>query len=76
MLVIAVQDTEEDVRAVLAEGPYELPVLLDPQATIAAAYRVTGVPTAVVLDAEGVARQTKVGVTTAADLEEMAEAAR
>jgi cytochrome c biogenesis protein CcmG, thiol:disulfide interchange protein DsbE len=75
-LVIAVQDTEAAVRNVLAQGPYELPVLLDPDGTIAADYRVVGVPTAVVLDAEGNIRETKVGLTTAVELETMVQSAR
>jgi cytochrome c biogenesis protein CcmG, thiol:disulfide interchange protein DsbE len=75
LLLIAVQDTDAAVRNVLADGPYDLPVLMDPQGSIAADYRITGVPTAVVLDADGRLVQTKVGMTTAAELESMAAAA-
>jgi hypothetical protein len=56
------------VRSFMSQGGFDLPVLLDP-GSIAGAYGVTGVPTAVFIDAQGRIRGQKVGGATAAELE-------
>lgn len=53
----------------------DLPVLLDPQGSIAGDYGVSAVPTAVILDRDGKIAETVVGPTTAAGLEAAIEAA-
>lgn len=70
-LVIAVKDAEQDVRSFMQAGGYDLPVLLDPDASIAGRYRVTGVPTSVAITPEGALGQTKIGSTSASDLEDL-----
>lgn len=69
--MIAIQDAEADVRAFMSQGGYDLPVLLDPPGSIASAYRVSAVPTAVIIDADGRVANIKVGQTTAAELESL-----
>ena len=70
-MVVAIQDAEADARAVMTQGGYDLPVLLDPPGDIANRYRVTAVPTAVVIDAQGKIAEVRVGETTADMLESM-----
>lgn len=50
-------------------GANDLPVLIDPDGGIAGNYGVSGVPTAIVVDKDGKIAQTKVGATTAAELD-------
>jgi len=60
----------------MEQGGYDLPVLLDPSGAIANQYRVTAVPTAVIIDADGRIADTKVGSTTADLLESMVDPLR
>jgi peroxiredoxin len=53
----------------MSQGGFDLPVLSDTSGTIAGAYGVTGVPTAVFIDASGRIVSQHVGGTTAAELE-------
>ncbi len=55
----------------MQQGGFDLPILLDPDGTVANSYRISAVPTAVIVDAEGRIAITKVGETTAAELESM-----
>lgn len=68
---MAIQDAEDDVRAFMSQGGYDLPVLLDPPGDIANRYRVTAVPTAVIIDTEGKIVEVRVGEATADMLESM-----
>jgi hypothetical protein len=68
---VAVQDAEADVRAFMKDGGYDLPVLLDPSGDIANRYRITAVPTAVIIDPTGKIAEVRVGETTADTLESM-----
>ncbi len=60
----------------MREGGYHLPILQDPAGSIAGDYFVSGVPTAVAIDAQGRIVTTKVGATTVEDLVALAAAAR
>jgi thioredoxin-like negative regulator of GroEL len=53
----------------MSQGGFDLPVLNDPSGTIAGTYGVTGVPTAVLIDAGGRIVSQQVGGMTAAELE-------
>ncbi len=68
---MAVQDAEADVRAFMKDGGYDLPILLDPSGDIANRYRITAVPTAVIIDSSGKIAEVRVGETTADTLESM-----
>jgi len=68
-LVVALKDSEADVRSFLEEEGYEFPVMLDPMGGVASAYGVTAVPTAVFIDADGRVAGTKVGAVTKEELE-------
>lgn len=70
-MVIAIQDSADDVNAFMGQGGYELPVLLDPAGSIANKYRVAYVPTTVVIDAQGRIVHQAVGETTAEALESL-----
>ena len=53
----------------MSQGGFDLPVFSDSSGTVAGAYGVTGVPTAVFIDAGGRIISQQVGGTTAAELE-------
>jgi hypothetical protein len=74
-LIVAVQDTESAVRGILARNGATLPVLMD-AGEIATAYRVTGVPTAWSLRSDGSLGASKVGYSSAEDLQELVEKAQ
>lgn len=59
------------MRAFMKDGGYDLPVLLDPSGDIANRYRITAVPTAVIVDSNGKIAEVRVGETTADTLESM-----
>ncbi len=65
MLVIALQDDEATARELL--GPSGLPVLMDDSGEIAAAYRISAVPTHVFVDATGGRPTPVVGAVSAED---------
>lgn len=55
----------------MQQGGFDVPVLLDPSGSIANSYRVTAVPTSVIIDKDGRIADIKVGQTTAAELESL-----
>lgn len=68
-LVVALKDSEADVRSFLEEEGYDLPIMLDPMGSVAGEYGVSAVPTAVFVDADGRVAGTKVGTVTKEELE-------
>jgi len=67
VLAMAVEDTENDIRALMSGNGFTFPVV--PYGTnVAEAYGVTAVPTTFVIDPEGHIVQRLVGGTTAAKL--------
>ena len=67
VLGVAVQDSEEDLSALMADNGWTFPVMFDGTAA-AYAYGVTSIPTTVVIDPEGHIVKKTVGGTTAAKL--------
>lgn len=65
LLVIAVQDSEDEVRSALEEAGASLPVLLDSSGRVANDYGVSAIPTTVAVDAAGHVVGTQVGTMTA-----------
>jgi thioredoxin-like negative regulator of GroEL len=59
----------------MQQGNYHLPMLPDPQGTIAGRYGVTGVPTVVIADKDGRFVTTKIGSTTEQELVSLLQAA-
>lgn len=59
----------------MQQGNYHLPMLPDPQGTIAGRYGVTGVPTVVIADKDGRFVTTKIGATTEQELVSLLQAA-
>ncbi|MCJ7795502.1 MAG: TlpA family protein disulfide reductase [Thermoleophilia bacterium] len=74
--VVALNDSESDVRAFLKKEGLQLPVLLDGPGEIAAAYGISAVPTAVFIDPQGNIGNTKIGGTTVDDLVALVDSVR
>ncbi len=70
-LLIGTQDGAARLGGFLRDGGFDLPALPDPDGSIARAFAVRAVPTAVIMDAQGEVVQTKVGTTTSAELERL-----
>jgi predicted transcriptional regulator len=66
--VIAVNDQETDMRALLQGGNYQLPVILDPSGAVGSEYGLRAVPTLVIVDPQGRIAKVHVGGLSAADL--------
>jgi thiol-disulfide isomerase/thioredoxin len=67
VLAVAVNDSEEDMRVLLADNGWTFPVMLDGDAA-ASAYGVRSIPTTLVIDPGGHIIKRLVGGTTAAQL--------
>jgi len=74
--VVALNDSESDVRAFLKKRGLQLPVLLDGPGEIAAAYGISVVPTAVFIDPQGNIGNTKIGGVTVDDLVALVDTVR
>ena len=66
--MVALNDSESNVRAFMEKGGLQLPVLLDGSGEIAAKYGISAVPTAVFIDPQGNIGNTKIGGATVDDL--------
>lgn len=76
-VLIAYNDREADTRAFADREGLSVPVLGDPDNTVAAAYGITGIPATFVLDATGRIAATSLGLQTEATLRAaIAEAAK
>ncbi len=75
-LLVALNDKESDIRGFLDNGGWSLPVLIDGPGEIAAAYGISGVPTAVVIDSQGNIGNTKIGGATVDDLVALVDTVR
>jgi len=67
VLTIDIGEKPETVAAFLEEHGLTLPVLLDRDGAIAAAYRAYNLPTTVIIDAEGIIREYKIGPFSSAE---------
>jgi len=61
VLTIATDSREPDVRAMMREGGIRVPVIFDETGALAARYEVTGIPTTLLLDAQGIVVKRIVG---------------
>ncbi|WP_346353303.1 TlpA family protein disulfide reductase [Azotosporobacter soli] len=66
---INLQESEKKVDDFLRQGGYALPVLLDKDGTVAQRYKITAIPTTLVIDGKGIIRYRKSGEVTLAELE-------
>jgi thiol-disulfide isomerase/thioredoxin len=66
---VDLQEDESKISAFFKTGGYSLPVLLDADGQIAKMFRVTAIPTTIVVDADGIIRYRKSGAVTANELE-------
>ena len=74
-LAVDVGEAEAQVRGFVEERPFPYPVLLDPYSEVADALGVTGLPTLMILDAEGRVSYLDSGVMSEAEIcRELAEA--
>lgn len=64
ILGVNMQESPEQVAPFVRQYGLTFPILLDPDAAIATPYRVTGLPTSVILDRSGVIRERVVGPMT------------
>jgi thiol-disulfide isomerase/thioredoxin len=67
VLAVAVDDSEEDIRALMSDNGWTFPVMMDGDAA-ANAYGVNAIPTTLVIDSGGHITKRLVGGTTAAQL--------
>jgi peroxiredoxin len=68
LLVVALNDSESNVRDFMTNRGLQLPVLLDGSGEIANKYGISAVPTAVFIDPRGNIGNTKIGGATVDDL--------
>jgi len=61
VLAVNVDERHRDADAFLAERPHALPVLFDPAGASAAAFGVEGMPSAFLIDRDGIVRFTHMG---------------
>lgn len=67
---VNIQEPQEKVAAFLQQNGYNLPVLFDVNGEVARAYRVTAIPTTLVMNAQGIIVFRKTGGVTLSELEE------
>lgn len=68
---INLQEPTDKVTAFLQQNHYNIPVLLDKSGNVAQSFRVSAIPTTLVVDSKGVIRYRKTGGVTLNDLESM-----
>lgn len=68
-LTINVQESANTVSKFMHENKYTFPVVLDKNGAVSNKYRVTGIPTTVILDAEGFVKVNHVGAMNASQME-------
>lgn len=61
VLAVDIAENPETVRKFLTSHNYTLPVLLDRDSAVSQEYRITGLPTSFIIDAEGTVRYVKIG---------------
>ncbi len=66
---VNLQESNEQVSDFLQQQGYELPVLLDRDGTVAKLFKVTAIPTTLVVDSQGIIRYRKSGGVTFSELE-------
>ena len=66
---VNLQEDESKISAFFNTGGYSLPVLMDADGQVAKLFRITAIPTTIVVDADGIIRYRKSGGVTANELE-------
>lgn len=66
---INLQESDVKVAAFFKQNGYNIPVLLDKNGTVAQTFRVTSIPTTIVVDSQGIIRYRKTGGVTLGELE-------
>jgi peroxiredoxin len=66
---VDLQESQANAQTFLTSAGAALPLMSDSQGMVAGQYGVSGIPTAVIIDKNGAIVTTKVGGTTAAELE-------
>ncbi|MEN6567254.1 MAG: TlpA disulfide reductase family protein [Veillonellales bacterium] len=66
---VNLQEPKEKVNAFLQQNHYVFPVLLDKNGTVAQTFRVSAIPTTIVVDSKGIIRYRKTGGVTLSELE-------
>ena len=66
---VNLQEDEPKISAFFNKGGYSLPVLMDADGQVAKLFRITAIPTTIVVDADGIIRYRKSGGVTANELE-------
>lgn len=66
--MVALNDSSDSAGGFLDDGGYELPVLVD-DGSIASAFGISVVPTAVFIDDQGRVGNSKIGISTVGDLQ-------
>lgn len=66
---INLQENKEKVLSFFKQENYSLPVLLDEDGKVAKMFRVTAIPTTLIIDAQGIIRYRKSGGVTSEELE-------
>jgi len=66
---VNLQEDEPKISAFFNTGGYSLPVLMDADGQVAKLFRITAIPTTIVVDADGIIRYRKSGGVTENELE-------
>ncbi|VBB08248.1 redoxin [Lucifera butyrica] len=66
---VNLQEPAEKVTAFMQQNSYTMPVLLDKDGVVARIFRITAIPTTLIVDSKGIIRYRKTGGTTEAELE-------
>lgn len=73
---VNMQENRDQVRAFADEYGADFPILIDPKAEVADAYRVLGLPSTYFVDQQGVLREQQFGLLTPAIIQEKLERTR
>jgi cytochrome c biogenesis protein CcmG/thiol:disulfide interchange protein DsbE len=68
---VNIQEPAAKVAGFLAQNKYAMPVLLDSDGAVAAAFRINAIPTTIILDKAGVVRYRKTGGVVKTELEKI-----
>ena len=76
LLLVALNDSEADIRAFFDEGGWNMPVMIEGSGELASQYGVSGVPTTYFVDPQGRIANVKIGGATVDDLVTLTDTAR
>lgn len=73
-LTVNSQESANTVRKFMQENKYTFPVVLDKSGAVGTKYRITGIPTTLILDAKGIVRKSHIGALMAVDMDALIQA--